>query len=115
MTLKEEVIHLVTLEQEGGYWDFKKQWHDNKTSLLHDVICMANNLHNRNAYIIIGIDEEDNFAVVDVKADPNRRNTQNMARQNIIDLTKREKLHPIKSSEKNTLYLRSEVLKRKSQ
>ena len=38
MTLKEEVIHLVTLEQEGGYWDFKKQWHDNKTSLLHDVI-----------------------------------------------------------------------------
>ena len=76
---------------------------------------MANNLHNRNAYIIIGIDEEDNFAVVDVKADPNRRNTQNMARQNIIDLTKREKLHPIKSSEKNTLYLRSEVLKRKWQ
>lgn len=25
----------------------------------------------------VGIDEEDNFAVVDVKADPNRRNTQN--------------------------------------
>ena len=78
MTLKEEVIHLVTLEQEGGYWDFKKQWHDNKTSLLHDIICMANNLHNRSAYIIIGIDEEDNFAIVDVKTDPNRRNTQNM-------------------------------------
>lgn len=78
MTLKEEITYLVSLEQEGGYWDFKKQWYDNKTSLLHDIICMANNLHNRNAYIIIGIDEEDNFAVVDVKADPNRRNTQNM-------------------------------------
>lgn len=33
-------------------------------------------------------------------------------RQNVIDLTKRDKLHPIKSSEKNTLYLKSEVLKR---
>lgn len=78
MALKEEINHLISLRQEGGYWDFKKQWHDNKTSLLHDIICMANNLHNRNAYIIIGIDEEDDFSVVDVKADPNRRNTQNM-------------------------------------
>ena len=34
------------------------------------------------------------------------------SRQNIIDLTKRGKLHPIKSSEKSTLYLKSEVLKR---
>ena len=34
------------------------------------------------------------------------------SRQNIIDLTKRGKLHPIKTSEKSTLYLKSEVLKR---
>lgn len=34
------------------------------------------------------------------------------SRQNIIDLTKRGKIHPIKSSEKNTLYLKSEILKR---
>ena len=34
------------------------------------------------------------------------------SRQNIIDLTKRGKLHPIKSSEKSTLYLKSEILKR---
>lgn len=78
MTLKEEVYYLISLRQEGGYWDFKKQWHDKKTSLLHDIICMANNLHNRNAYIIIGVDEEDDFALLDVKNDPNRRNTQNM-------------------------------------
>ena len=36
----------------------------------------------------------------------------NCSRQNLLDLTKRGKLHPIKSSEKNTLYLRSEILKR---
>ena len=34
------------------------------------------------------------------------------SRQNIIDLTKRGKLHPVKTSEKNTLYLKSEILKR---
>lgn len=34
------------------------------------------------------------------------------SRQNIIDLTKRGKLHPVKTSEKSTLYLKSEILKR---
>ena len=34
------------------------------------------------------------------------------SRQNIIDLTKRGKFHPIKTSEKSTLYLKSEILKR---
>lgn len=34
------------------------------------------------------------------------------SRQNIDDLTKRGKLHPVKSSGKNTLYLKSEILKR---
>ena len=58
MTFKTEIFQLVSLKQEGGYWDFKKQWHEKKSDLLHDIICMANNLHNRAAYIIIGIDEE---------------------------------------------------------
>lgn len=34
------------------------------------------------------------------------------SRQNIDDLTKRGKLHPIKTSAKNTLYLKSEIIKR---
>ena len=34
------------------------------------------------------------------------------SRQNVIDLTKRGKLHPLKTSDKNTLYLKSEILKR---
>lgn len=36
----------------------------------------------------------------------------NCSRQNVMVLTKRGKLHPIKTSERNTLYLKSEVLKR---
>jgi hypothetical protein len=34
------------------------------------------------------------------------------SRQNIVDLIKRGKLHPLKSSAKTTLFLRSEILKR---
>ena len=51
---------------EGEYWDFKEEPYfyegqsekDNnkkKGDLLHDIICMANNLSNRDAYIIMGI------------------------------------------------------------
>lgn len=36
----------------------------------------------------------------------------NCSRQNIDDLTKRGRLHPIKATGKNTLYLKSEILKR---
>lgn len=78
MALKREVLQLISLKQEGGYWDFKRQWHKSRTDLLIDIICMANNLHNRAAYIIIGIDEENDYLPVDVNNDPNRRNTQKM-------------------------------------
>lgn len=81
-----EIVHLISLHQEGGYWDFKKQWYSNKTDMLHDIICMANNLCNHTAYIIIGIDEENDYSAVDVSDDPNRRNTQK-----IVDFLKDKK------------------------
>jgi len=74
--LAEEVKDLIALEQEGGYWDFKREWYTRKSDMLHDIICMANNLENRDAYIIIGVDQETGFEVVDVLEDENRRNTQ---------------------------------------
>ncbi len=85
-TIYHEIYYLISLHQEGGYWDFKKQWYDNSGNLLHDIICMANNLHNRAAYIIIGIDEEQGFSVADISSDPNRRNTQQ-----IVDFLKDKK------------------------
>lgn len=53
-------------ETEGEYWDFKEkpyfyegqskeEKNKKKNDLLHDIICMANNLSNRDAYIIMGI------------------------------------------------------------
>lgn len=78
MELYDEIRRLIDLHQEGSYWDFKKEWYgkDKDSDQLIDIICMANNLANRDAYIIIGIDEEQDYSVSDVSNDPNRRNTQ---------------------------------------
>lgn len=75
-----EVKDLISLKQEGNYWDFKREWYsqDKKADLLHDIICMANNLANRDVYIIIGVDEENDYSFSSVKSDSNRRNTQQL-------------------------------------
>lgn len=103
LSLREEVIRLISLQQEGGYWDFKREWHEKKNALLLDIICMANNLHNRNAYIIIGVDEENGYQIADVKNDPNRKNTQK-----IVDFLKDKKfaggIRPVVHVEQVSLY-----------
>ena len=72
------ILDLISLRQEGGYWDFKREWHSNNADLLHDIICMANNLENRDGYIIIGVDEENNYELCDVSQDRNRKTTENI-------------------------------------
>lgn len=73
-----EIVHLRSLKQEGEYWDFKKEWYNNKSDLLHDIICMANNPSSHDGLIIIGIDEETDHTICDVINDPNRRKTQDI-------------------------------------
>ncbi len=75
-----ELLRLISLKQEGGYWDFKKEWYskDSKNKLLHDIICMANNLTDKDGWIIIGIDEENNYCINDIEGDSNRKQTQNI-------------------------------------
>lgn len=75
-----EIRELISLKQEGEYWDFKREWYSDKkkADLLHDIICMANNRSNRDAYIIIGIDEELDYSITSRKNDPYRKNTQHL-------------------------------------
>lgn len=64
--LEEIIRDLFYQNTEGEYWDFKEypyfyEGQDNseinkkKNDLLHDIICLANNLSNHEAYIIMGI------------------------------------------------------------
>lgn len=71
----EEVKQLINVKTEGIYWDFKKEPHKNKAELLHDIICLANSLHNGNKYLILGIDDE--YNIHGVKDSTYRKNQQN--------------------------------------
>lgn len=70
---------------------FQKEWHQNKADLLHDIICMANNLSNQDGLIIIGVDEENDYSICDVINDPNRRKTQDIVsfceRKNLLEVS----------------------------
>lgn len=76
--LVELVQSLQALGREGGYWDFKKEWHKNKAELLLDIICMANNMEDRDAYIIFGIHDY-TMKVIGVENDPNRKNLNELS------------------------------------
>ena len=67
--LDEIVREFFYQETEGEYWDFKEkpyfyegqskeEKNKKKNDLLHDIICMSNNLSNRDAYIIMGIQDK---------------------------------------------------------
>lgn len=72
------MCELIDRKQEGEYWDFKREWFKDNEKLLHRVICLANNLVNRDSYLIIGVDEENDYTIEDVTNDSNRKNTQKM-------------------------------------
>ena len=88
MDLNDEIGILIGLKTEGDYWDYKEQWHENKADLLHDIICMANNLVNRDAYIIIGVSDSKSPEGVKVKGvtETNRKD-----QQHLIDLLRDKK------------------------
>ena len=74
--LKNEILELIERHTEGEYWDFKQQWHSNNVDLIHDIICMANSLANRDCYIIIGVEDE-TYNVLGVSGEK-RKNQQNV-------------------------------------
>lgn len=37
LSLRAEIRRLISLRQEGEYWDFKKEWHINKIDLIQQI------------------------------------------------------------------------------
>lgn len=46
---------------------------------MHDIACMANNLEFATSYIMIGIDEENDYATVDVRDNSDYRKNNPIA------------------------------------
>lgn len=76
-TLADEIRELINTGREDDWWDFKERHHEDKATLLHDIICLANNRADRDAYLIFGIQDK-TFNIIGVEDDPNRRNQQNI-------------------------------------
>ncbi len=64
--LNAEIVALINSKKEDIYYDFKQQWHgENKDAdLLHDILCLANNIDNQDAFLIVGV--TDSYDVIGV-------------------------------------------------
>lgn len=82
MDLEIIIKELINSKREDDYWDFKEQWHDNKADLLHDIICLANNRVDRDAYLIFDVRDK-TYEIIGIENDLSRKN-----QQKIIDFLK---------------------------
>lgn len=57
MNFESEILRLIELKRESNYWDFKQEPHDNKASLLHDILCLSNSIHRGDRYLIYGVSD----------------------------------------------------------
>lgn len=73
----ETIGTLIQTGREDDWWDFKECYHEDKASLLHDIICLANNRANKDAYLIFGVQDK-TFNIMGVENDANRKNQQNI-------------------------------------
>ena len=64
--LNRNIVELINSKSEGSYYDFKQQWYEEGkiSDLLHDILCLANNIDNRDAFLIIGV--TDTYDVIGV-------------------------------------------------
>lgn len=56
--INEEIVSLIRSRKEDYYYDFKLILHKDQESLLHDILCLSNNMENRDAYLIIGVNDD---------------------------------------------------------
>jgi hypothetical protein len=70
--LQSVILELIKLRKEGDYWDFKGIHCPSKADLLHDIICLANNLrHKGDRYLIFGVNDKGD--ILGIQNDTKRR------------------------------------------
>lgn len=57
--MNQDIVDLINSGKESDYYDFKQQWKtDNSGDLVHDILCLANNLRNCDSYLIVGVADD---------------------------------------------------------
>lgn len=54
--LNEEIVNLIKSGKEDIFYDLKKGYPSVK-GLIHDILCLSNNLKNKESYLIIGVED----------------------------------------------------------
>lgn len=64
--LNTTIVERIRLQHEDFDIDFKREWYspEKKASMLHDILCLSNNIENKDAYLVIGVDDEYNVVGV---------------------------------------------------
>ncbi len=64
--LNSDIVSCINSKHEASHYDFKQEWQSasKDADLLHDILCLANNTDNVDAYLIIGV--TDSYHVVGV-------------------------------------------------
>lgn len=62
--LNAEIVQIIRSRKEDYFYDFKQIPHKNNEDMLHDILCLSNNIENRDAYLILGV--SDDYSVVGV-------------------------------------------------
>lgn len=77
MKLESEILKLIASKRESDYWDFKQEPHDNKASLLHDILCLSNSIHRGERYLIYGVtDPKEGTEIVGLTENQANRRSQ---------------------------------------
>ena len=65
-SLNSIIVSYVDSKHESCNYDFKQEWQSasKDADLLHDILCLANNTENSDAYLIIGV--TDSYEVIGV-------------------------------------------------
>ncbi len=74
--LKQSELKQLLEEQESDYLDFKQQFPEDNIDLIHDILCMANVISEKDRYLIYGV--TDDGVIVGIENDPNKKTQANI-------------------------------------
>lgn len=63
-SIEDIIINLINSKKEGDFWNFKEEPHENRASLLHDILCLANSQHKGNRFLIYGVTDPKPGAII---------------------------------------------------
>ena len=62
--INKTIVNIIRTKKEDYFYDFNEILHKDNEHLLHDILCLSNNLENKDAYLIIGV--RDDYEVIGI-------------------------------------------------